>query len=499
MQVDPALKWLLAVSMLVYLVGMYVIGFLAERRIHNVEDFLVAGRRLPLSLAWMTLLATWFGAGTLLTAADEVRMGGLQRAALDPLGAGVCLLLAGGLVAGPMWRMKLLTVPDFFRRKFGSTAELIASLIMVPSYFGWIAAQFTALAEVLQLFFGIPAWIGLLLVAIVGTGYTFMGGMWSVTMTDAVQISLVLGGLIVLLIVTLMELGAGHPGTGLVRLVEQTDRDKLRLISLEDSRSLLTWLGVFAIGAIGNLPGQDLMQRVFAANSEKTARRACWVAGVVYLLFGAIPLVLALAGSLLFPEDAELKILPALAHAFLHPVVAVIFVVALLSAVLSTIDSAILSPASVLAQNVFPRLGEVDTLKSNRLAVAIVAGCSLALAYVGESAYELLEEAYLLTMVGLFVPLMMGLYRGQPSGPAAVSSMLVGTGVWAVHFLAGWETFLEPVPGFRSWQLPLSLTATGLAAIAYWLVSPPQSGLGRGRQAEVAGKGVARDGRKPPS
>ncbi len=473
LQIEPSLKWLLAGSMAVYLVVMYVIGYLAGKKVHNVEDFLVAGRRLPLSLAWMTLLATWFGAGTILTAADEVRMGGLRRAALDPFGAGTCLLLAALFVAGPMWRMKLLTVPDFFRRKFGSSAEILSSLILVPSYFGWIAAQFTALAEVLHLFFGIPVVAGLLIVAAVGTGYTLMGGMWSVTLTDAVQISLVLGGLVVLAAVVLLELGGGDAWSGLSRIGNETDSKMLVLVPLSDATALLGWLGVFAIGALGNLPGQDLMQRIFAANSERTARRACFIAGGMYLAFGAIPLLLALAGNLLFPQDVDVKVLPALAHAFLHPIVAVIFVVALLSAILSTIDSAILSPASVLAQNVFPRFGEVDTLKSNRVAVLAVAVCSLILAYVGENAYQLLEEAYLLTLVGLFVPLMLGLYSVPRSGRAANACMLVGTGIWALHFVMGWDCFLSPLSVFERMQLPLSLSATFSALLVYFLWEPP--------------------------
>ncbi len=472
-QIDPSLQWLLAVSIFVYLVGMYAIGYVAERKVQNVEDFLVAGRRLPLSLAWMTLLATWFGAGTMLTAADEVRAGGLQKAALDPFGAGTCLLFAGLFVAAPMWRMQLLTVPDFFRRKVGPTAEMISSCILVPSYFGWIAAQFTALAEVLHLFFGIPVGWGLVLVAVVGTGYTLMGGMWSVTLTDAVQISLVLGGLLVLGVVVLAELGGGNTWAGLERIGIQTDPKMLILIPTSSAAALVGWLGVFAIGALGNVPGQDLMQRVFASNSERTARRACFVAGLMYLSFGAIPLLLALAGNLLFPKDAELKILPALAHAFLHPAVAVIFMLALMSAILSTIDSAILSPASVLAQNVFPRFRQADTLKSNRAAVLLVAACSLGLAFKGESAYKLLEDAYLLTMVGLFVPLMLGLYSFPKSGRPAIASMLTGTGIWAVHFAMGWETFLAFLPPFHAWKWPLFLSATGCALIAYFLWEPP--------------------------
>lgn len=175
-EIDPSLRWLLGTTMVLFVVVMYAVGWWANSRVSDAADFIVAGRRLPLSLAWMTLLATWFGAGTLLAAADEVRREGLRGAALDPLGAGACLIFAGLFVAAPLWRMGLLTVPDFFRRRFGSVAELVASLILVPSYFGWIAAQFAALAGVLELFFGIDPAVGLALVAVVGTGYTLMGG-----------------------------------------------------------------------------------------------------------------------------------------------------------------------------------------------------------------------------------------------------------------------------------------------------------------------------------
>lgn len=469
MVIDPSLQRILGVTMVVYLIVMYAIGYIAQQRIHNTEDFLVAGRRLPLSLAWMTLLATWFGAGTLLTAADEVRHEGLRAAALDPFGAGACLLFAGLFVAAPMWRLKLLTVPDLFRRRFGPTSELLSALILVPSYFGWIAAQFVALAGMLELFFQIPVAAGLPIVAAVGTGYTLMGGMWSVTLTDAVQIALVLAGLVVMAGVSLLELGGGDLWGGLVRLGTETSPDKLTLIPTATWTMLIGWIGVFAVGALGNVPGQDLMQRVFASDSERTARRACLVAGVIYLTFGLLPLVLALAGDLLVPSEMTTAILPALAHDFLSPPLAVIFVVVLLSAILSTIDSAILAPAAVLSHNVVGRLrpGGADTLRSNRVAVLFVAACSLLAAYAGESAYSLLEDAYALTLVGLFVPMMLGLYSRPRGDRAAIASMLVGSGVWATHFVLDWEHFLPPLVEPMGWQLPVSLTAALCSLLAY--------------------------------
>ena len=458
---------------MLYLLVMYFIGWIAQRRVKNTEDFLVAGRSLPLSLAWLTILATWFGAGTLLTAADEVRSEGLRAAALDPLGAGCCLLFAGLFVAAPMWRMGLLTVPDFFRRQFGPAAELISSFILVPSYFGWIAAQFVALAGIMELFFGIDPTIGLVLVAVVGTGYTLMGGMWSVTLTDAVQMVLVMAGLIVLTVTVLWQLGDGSITHALQRIGNETAADKLTVIPTTDLAALVGWIGVFLTGALGNVPGQDLMQRIFAARSDRVAAHACLIGGGMYLAFGMLPLLLALSAGILLPESTEQAIMPALAHAFLSPTLAVIFLLALLSAILSTIDSAILSPASVLAQNVMSRWCNWDHLKLNRLAVLVVAVSSLLVAYSGEDAYSLLEEAYLLTMVGLFVPLMLGLYT-TPSGAApGIASMAAGTGVWAVHFVLGWGVFLEGAATVAAARIPVSLAALACSLLAYLAVEPP--------------------------
>ncbi|MDA1053403.1 MAG: sodium:solute symporter family protein [Planctomycetota bacterium] len=472
-EISTGLRWLLGGTLVVYLLVMYVIGWIAQRRVKDTEDFLVAGRSLPLSLAWLTILATWFGAGTLLTAADEVRSEGLQAAALDPLGAGCCLLFAGLFVAGPMWRMGLLTVADFFRIKFGPTAELISSLILVPSYFGWIAAQFVALAGILELFFGIDPTFGLVLVAVVGTGYTLMGGMWSVTLTDAVQMILVMTGLIVLTVTVLWQLGDGSMTHALHRIDTETSADKLTIVPTAELAAFVGWVGVFLTGALGNVPGQDLMQRIFAARSDRVATQACLIAGGMYLAFGTLPLLLALSAGLLLPESTEQAILPALAHAFLTPTLAVIFLLAVLSAILSTIDSAILSPASVLAQNVMSRWGEGDVLKRSRYAVVVVASLSLLVAYCGEDAYSLLEEAYLLTMVGLFVPLMLGLYSSPTKPAAGIASMCAGTAVWAIHFAAGWDLFLEAVPLVARLQIPVSLAALAVSLIAYLAFEPP--------------------------
>lgn len=460
----------LAIVTAVYCALLIGIGVVAQRRIKSREDFLVAGRRLSLPLATATLMATWFGAGTLLTVTDEVRASGMRATALDPLGAGLCLLAAGALLAVPLWRMQLTTLPEFYGRRFGRRAEKLSAMIMVPGYFGWVAAQFVALAHVLQLAFNIPVVYGIAIAASVGLVYTWMGGMWSVTLTDALQMALVVLGLFWLGVKLLFVLGHGDAGAGWSRFLNETPADKLRFLPQSDRTAMLAWLGLLAAGALGNLPGQDLTQRIFAARSGRTAQWGCYLAGAGYLTIGLMPPLIGLAADILVPGAQHQATLPLLAGLFLDPLSAAIFFVAVLSAVLSTIDSALLAPASVLAENLAPpslrqRFGD---LAVDRAAVVLVAAASVAFAYLGQSAYELLEVAYEIGLAGLAVPLLVGVRCAWGQERAALACMTVGTGVWLPHVLLGWDSFLEPWLLAVGWVLPtgLSCALVGLAAYA---------------------------------
>lgn len=458
---------LLGTVLVAYVLLSFVLAVWVSRRVESAEDYLVAGRRLPLALSTATLLATWFGAGTMLTAADSIYQGGLARAALEPLGSGVCLLLAGVFLAGPLWAMRLTTVADFFARRFGRRAELLAAALTLPTFLGWIAVQFIALAEMLALFFGIPQALGILLVALVGAGYTLLGGMWSVALTDALQLVLLLVGLVVLGVTTLLHLGSGDAGVAIDRLAGELPAGFLDPLPRATIEAFAAWLGVFLIAALGNLGGQDLLQRIFAARSASVARRACFLAGAGYLAFGAIPALLGLIARVTWPEGQMTAVVPALAQATLSPAVLVVFVVALTSAVLSTIDSAILAPASVIAHNLTPArwAARLSPLARSRVAVALVTVIALAVAFAGESAASLLEGAYAIGLVALFVPLLAGLHRPPRGEAPAIAAMLVGTGVWGAHLLAGAESLLGDAHSGP--KVPIEIAAVVAAALAF--------------------------------
>jgi len=438
---DDGTTTLLAWALAGYVVFLLGLSVYASRRVQSEADYVVAGRKLPLFLAWGTLIATWFGAATMFAAAGAAREEGLLGVVLDPFACAGTLILAGIFFARPLWKMELYTMADFYRTRYGPSAELVGASIQVPSYFSWVALQYTALASILELYFEVPFVTGVVLVAGVTLVYTLIGGMWSVTLTDTVQIVIALVGLVVLLLTTLSDplLGDGDPLRGLSTVFSKVDAehpDHLRLVPGELSVGVvLAWLGAWATGLFGNIPGQDLQQRVFAAKSPDTAMRACILAGVLYLMFGMIPVTLGLASLVTHPAG-DIDPVAFLAGEYLSPTMLVIFVVAVVSMVVSTATSAVLAPATILGHNLLGRIPGFDRapLLRDRLCVVLVSLGGIALALWGKSLMELLDVALSIQLTALFVPVLMGIY-GRPRGPKpAVFSMLMGFSAWLVTF-----------------------------------------------------------------
>ena len=446
----------LAVAVLIYLFVLLGLSLWSREKIRTEEDYLVAGRRLPTTLATFTLFATWFGAGTLMTATDEIRTEGLSVSVMEPYGAGLALIFAGLFFARPLWKMKLLTIGDFFRVRYGKRAEKVAVLAALPGFIGWIAVQLTALSEILRLFFQIPTATGILLSAFVSLIYTVMGGMWSVTLTDSMQLILVLVGLFELAYSVLTGVGGGVFSNGVTRILTENSSEILSFFPDTSFSGVLTIFGLFCVSALGNIPGQDLNQRIFASKSASIARRACIIAGVAYIVLGTIPVALALSARIVLPEGFDGPTLPALAHLYLGPAMTVLFVLSLLSIILSTITSAILAPASSLAHNVLSQWvsSQRGRIGLAKFSVVLITSLSVIVAFLGPRMFELLEASYTISFVALLSPLFAGLYLKRHAENSAILAMVTGFLVWSV------EWFVET-------SFPMSLVAAAMSLCAY--------------------------------
>ncbi len=354
-------RWTFGIILFVYLFVLYWLSLLASRKVRSVEDFVLAGRSLPLGISTLTFIATWFGAESLTTVANEVCDHGVSRAILDPLGVGLCLLLAGSFVAGPLWRSNVMTLGDLFRARYGPFVESLASWILVPSYLGWIAAQLLALATVLQTVFGIPSGAGIVVCAVVGSGYCMMGGMWSVSWTDAAQMGFIVLGLLAMAIASILATGSGADSSTLASWMGQLPSTHWSILSSEeDPHRFSTAMAALLIGSLGNLPTQDLLQRILSSRSERIAKYSCWLAGLGYLLLGSLPVLIGLAAAIYEPSlrGDDRDVLMHMATHLLSPVAMMLLLLAIVSTVLSTYSSAVLSPSSVLARNILEPLWE---------------------------------------------------------------------------------------------------------------------------------------------
>ncbi|MCA9133013.1 MAG: sodium:solute symporter, partial [Planctomycetales bacterium] len=287
---------MLTAAVLGYLVFTIAIGLFAARHVHGAKDFMVAGRSLPLYMNFTCVFATWFGAETVLSVSATFAAEGLQQIPGDPFGFSVCLLLVAVFFARAFYRMDLLTIGDFYHKRYGKIVEVFTSLAITLSYLGWAAAQLTALGLVLSVL-GQGAgyeWLTLNRAILIGATivivYTVLGGMWSVALTDMIQTVVIIVGLII--IAVLLSQMAGGAG----RVFESAQAaGRLKLFPSGGAAEWLPFIAGFLTAALGSIPQQDVFQRVTSAKDEQTAVRGTLLGGSFYFVFAFVPMFIAYA------------------------------------------------------------------------------------------------------------------------------------------------------------------------------------------------------------
>jgi SSS family transporter len=415
----------------IYLLSTVLIGWWASSKVKTTRDFVIAGRRLPTSLAACALFATWFGSETILGAPAEFAENGVLGIIEDPFGAALCLVLVGLIYARPLYRLNILTFNDFFKMRFGRTAEITSAVFMIPSYFGWIAAQLVALAIVLKTIVGIPLIYGIILCTVVVVFYTYFGGMWAVSITDAVQSIMIIIGLL------LLAYSLSNQAGGIQVVLDAQPKGFFRFLPEAKPMAVMEYFAAWITIGLGSIPQQDVFQRVMAAKSENTAVKAGVIAGLMYLTVGLIPLFIGLCANYLYPSsnlsDTQMIIpIIVLEHGSLF--LQIVFFGALLSAILSTTSGAILAPATVIGENILrPMLrnnSDKLMLHTMRLSVVGVAICAAFLATSKSNIYELVGMSSALSLVALFFPLTAGLFWKSTSRIGAILSMISGLFAW---------------------------------------------------------------------
>jgi Na+/proline symporter len=420
-------------SVFAYIALQLAIAFWFSRKSRNEEDYLLAGRSLGPWMATFAVFATWFGAETCIGATGEAYLHGLSGVLTDPFGYTLGIVAVALLFAVPLWKRGIVTLADLFHRRYGAGVERLAAIIMIPTSVLWAAAQVRAFGQVLSSTSELGLFAAITLAAGVVITYTAIGGMWANAVTDLVQGIVMVAG-IVLLGVVFVQMG------GLDRIAELPRAH----LSLRGERNWLEFAETLAVPVLSTIAAQELASRVLAMRSPALARNATFTAGLLYLCIGIIPVGIGLAAaSYIGAERDHEQVLALFAQQYLSLPLYIIFLGALVSAILSTLSGALLVAGSLAAHNIVlplaPSLDDKAKLRLNRGGVILFGVIAYVIALSSTSVYELVQEASSLGSAGVLVLILFSLW-GEAFGSraSAYAALLAGLGVYiaGAHVLA---------------------------------------------------------------
>lgn len=458
------MNWIL-VALVAYLALQLGIGAWLAPKIHTETDYLVAGRKLGYPLTIFSIFATWFGAETCISSAGRAYEEGFSLTSAEPFAYGITLMLTGMIFAVPIWRLKLTTMADLFRLRFGPNVEKLAAVMLIPPSILWAGAQLRGFGHVLTTITGLSLDTAVMAAAAFCIVYTVLGGLLADAITDLVQGTILVLGLVLLVVVVV-----AHQG-GIGAAVAGIDPARLAVVGPDVTPSFFGLLEEYAIPIAGSVVAVELISRVIAARSPTVARNGAVMAGGLYIMVGVLPVFLGLVAWRLVPNLADSEqFLPALALEMLPTAGYVIFVGALISAILSTVDTILLVAGGLAAHNIVAPVFKVTEERAKlRLARAGVLGfgiIALTLALGARGVAELVEESSSFGTAGTLVVVCFGLFSRIGGARAATAGMLGGLGVYVggtllelpypfitsvagaagLYLLAGWSESATPFP-----------------------------------------------------
>lgn len=447
--------------LLAYSIALMAIGLWIGRRVRGAADFFVAGRSLGPGLIFATMLAANIGAGSTVGATSRGYTNGI--AAWWWVGSAAIGQLIFAIWIGPAMRRVaasegLRTVGDFLEYRYNRTLRgLAASLLWVGAIF-ILASQLIGLGWILNVVTGVPKPIGSAAGGIVITVYFAAGGLLTSAWVNVVQLAVKMAGFIVALPLAMSAIG-GWPA---VTAVTTGDPAYWSFWRADVS------LAYLALVAPSFIVSPGLLQKIFGARDDHAVRVGVGLNALGLFLFAAIPALLGIIARGKFPDLESTNLaLPMILMQALPPLVGALALAAVFSAEVSAADASMFMLTTSLSQDLYkrflaPSASDADVLAVARIATLLSGAAGVLLAWTSEDVINTLTIFYTLLTVGLFVPVVAGLYVPRTSSAGALASVLAGlAAMLAVQFTAGWIDY--------GWLTP-ALAGLGAALLA-WAVS----------------------------
>ncbi len=452
------------VGIIAFLALSVIVGTLSAKLVKkSSRRYMVAGKSLPLFFVGTMLAAQSIDGNSSLGNASLVYQFGFWAGAAIPIGLAVCLILTGAFYAKRLNKMAMLTLPDFYYRRFGNGAEGMSGILMAISFTVLVAGNFAASGFILSTVLQIDFFWAMLITSIIVLVYTFAGGLFSSAYTDIFQIYLAIGAFWAAFI--FFAVGAAGVDFGII--LGSTPPSYLDLSGLTDmaNGALVNWGAILALG-LGDLVALDFMERVFAARDPKTASRgAFWGGGLT--LFTIIPTSMLGIVALYFLPNLEdpFTAYPTLAINHVPFPIGVALLMGVLGASMSTANGGLLAISSVISRNIIqrdilrrilkrPGMEDKRLLNTTRAFTIPMMAAAFILGYLIPQPGIYLVLAFDIVFAGAWAPLTLGLFWRKANMPAAVTSLIVGSALRLLMFfiippdLAGLDTMIPPPIAF---------------------------------------------------
>ncbi len=468
---------LVTVVVVLYLLAMLFIGWYSSTKITSNTDFVVAGRRLGPLLMAGTLAATEIGGGSSLGVVQNGMGNYGLSAAWYIITMGIAFIILSFLA--PKFRgATVKTVPEYFRRRYGKGSGLITAVIMFLPLIGLTAGQFIASAVILSTMLGINYQVAVIIVAVVVTVYSIMGGLWSVTLTDFIQVFLIVIGMIIAIPFALRYAG------GWSNVVANVPEGTMSLFKGYDMFGIISlvimYVATFSVG-------QEAVSRFYAARDGKAAKGGAWIAAVINFVYAFIPTILGIITLALinmgkfnsadFESVGARYALPVLAIEVMPAIICGLLFSGIISATMSSSDSDLLGAGSIFANDIYkrvirPEASDAEVMKVTKITMCVVGVASMFIALFNtQSLITILMFCFTLRAAGSFFPYVLGHYWGKASTAGTIASLIAGTVV---------VVYLDQFSGGNLFGIHFSQTIVpGLVAaliffVIFSLIFPPK-------------------------
>jgi len=486
------------IGFIIYGILLVVIGWWASKRIKASEDFMVAGRAMPLAILAFTFAGLWFGGGTIMGAAGTALDCGFWSTEYawgvipEPYGAGLCLVIAGLFYFGALRKVGGVTLADFFTTRFGKSSGVISAVIMLFGWIFFIAGEIAVIGKIFNFTLGWSYNLSIIIAMIIIAIYTVAGGLWSIGVAHTMQMIIILAGIAISLPLSINAVG----GFAELKAVVPAEMMSFLPPKAEGFGTLarwVPWIAGWMIVGLGSIPSPDIVQTAQAGKSNKDVTKASILAALMYWVFGTMVVIVGLAGYALIAKgilaesalqgDPELIIPLMMTEIFPLPV-AVLLIGAIIAAVMSCADGGILAISTLFTRNVIkdvikPDISDNSLLKWERLIVLIFSILVVLVAIGYPHVFLLTMFGFDVLLAGLFIPLTLGIYWKQSNQIGCIAGIIAGVFVRVVlsGILEGWtfETLMYP----EQWYIytlaapAANLVVMAVVSLATQKINPP--------------------------